>query len=306
VVDTFMRLLRPGETAQDDITGAVYAIGNFDGLHRGHQALFGRARKIAGENNVYCGVLTFSPHPAKVLSPALAPQLLLSEKEKEDGIAALGVDILAIEAFTKEFASQSPHQFIENVLRKRLRAGAVVVGEGFRFGHHAKGTEDDLRKELPVEVVPPIKEGDLVCSSTKIRELVLEGRVDAASLLLGYPYFVEGPVVEGDKRGRTIGIPTANISVERELLPKLGVYASRSHVDGKTFNSVTNIGLRPTFQGQGVRIETHLMGFVGDLYGKTLRVDLVKRIRDEQRFADINELKAQIQSDIARANEILA
>ena len=186
------------------------------------------------------------------------------------------------------------------------------MGEGFRFGRKAVGTTDDLRAGLAVhgaslDMVPSVRLGTLVCSSTKIRELVLEGKVDMAALLLGHTYALEGVVVEGDRRGRTIQVPTANLNTGRELLPKVGVYATRTHLhDGRSFASVTNIGLRPTFDGQGVRIETHLLGFDGDLYGQRLTVDVIARIRDEQRFPDINALRAQIARDIEAAKAALA
>lgn len=305
-----MRLLIPGERAPDDLAGAVWALGNFDGLHRGHQALFAAARAHAQAGRVAAGVLTFDPHPARVLNPPLAPLLILNAREKQRGIEEAGMDALAIERFDAALAKRSPAEFCAAVLGERLRAGGVVVGEGFRFGHRALGTVDDLRRALPLVVeVPPVREGDLLCSSSKIRELVLEGRVDAAALLLGRRYWVEGVVVTGDQRGRTIGVPTANVQVERELLPKLGVYATVAVLDdGVRFSSVTNVGLRPTFQSgqEGVRFEAHLFGFTGDLYGRTLRLELVKHLREERRFPSVDALKAQIAEDIAAAKSALA
>ena len=305
-----MRVLPPGVDAPDDLVGAVWALGNFDGLHRGHQALFAAARAHAAERQVAAGVLTFEPHPAKVLNPALAPLLILSAREKERGIGEAGIDVLALERFDAAFAQLSPDEFCARVLRARLKAGGVIVGEGFRFGVHARGTADDLRRAVPLVVeVAPVRQGDLLCSSSKIRELVLEGRVDAAALLLGHRYWVEGPVVHGDHRGRTIGAPTANVAVERELLPKLGVYATTAVLDdGARLGSVTNVGLRPTFTGgdAGVRFEAHLFDFAGDLYGRTLRLELVKHLREERRFASVDALKAQIADDMVAARAALA
>ncbi len=304
-----MRTFRDEDAFPDDARGAVWAIGNFDGLHRGHQALFARARDVAAARGAMSGVLTFSPHPARVLNPALAPQLILTEEEKEQGIAAAGIDVLRVLRFDAALAAMSADDFTDGVLVSHLGAAGAVVGEGFRFGHRATGTAEVLRAALSVvEVVPPVREGDLVCSSSKIRELVLAGKVDAASRLLGRPYWLEGEVVHGDSRGRTIGVPTANLRTARELLPRLGVYATRAVVhDGRTFDSVTNIGLRPTFAGvTGVHIEAHLLGFDGDLYGTRLHLDVVARVRDEMRFPSIDALKAQIARDIVDARRALA
>lgn len=288
--------------------GAVWAIGNFDGLHRGHQALFARARELAAEKGALSGVLTFSPHPARVLNPQLAPPLILTEEEREAGIAAAGLDLLCVLRFDATLAALPADDFARRVLVEEMGARGVVVGEGFRFGHRASGTVEDLRRHVEVvSVVPPVTEGDLVCSSSKIRELVLAGKVDAAARLLGRPYQLSGTVAQGDMRGRTIGVPTANLETRRELLPRVGVYATRAILaDGRVFNSVTNIGLRPTFGGQGVRIEAHLLGFSGDLYGQPLRLDLVARVRDEMRFASVDALVDQIHADIDVARRMLA
>jgi riboflavin kinase/FMN adenylyltransferase len=303
-----MRRVTADATLPADARNAVWAIGNFDGLHRGHMALFAQARALAKQHGCLSGVLTFAPHPARVLNAALAPPLILSLDEKERGIAAAGIDRYCVVRFDRALAELTAHAFCSRVLKEALGARGVVVGAGFRFGRRAAGTVEDLRAaiELVVEV-PPVKEGDLVCSSSKIRELVLAGRVDAAATLLGRPYALEGNVVEGDQRGRTIGVPTANLRVARELLPKIGVYATRARLeDGRVFPSVTNIGLRPTFQGQDVRIEAHLLGFDGDLYGTQLRLDLIARVRDEMRFDGVTELVAQIRQDIDVAAGMLS
>jgi riboflavin kinase/FMN adenylyltransferase len=302
-----MRTFDGDDRLDDDARGAVWAIGNFDGLHRGHQALFAHARIVASAHGRRSGVLTFSPHPARVLNASLAPPLILNADEKRAGIEAAGIELYRVLRFDMTLAALTPREFCQRVLVDGMGAHGVVVGEGFRFGHRAAGTVDDLRAMLAVvDEVPPVKEGDLVCSSSKIRELVLAGRVDAAATLLGRPYGLAGVVVEGDKRGRTINVPTANLRVTRDLLPKVGVYATRAHLaDGRTFDSVTNIGLRPTFQGQDVRIEAHLLGFAGDLYGQRLHLDIVARVRDEMRFDGIESLKAQIQKDIDVAQKTL-
>ncbi len=314
-----MKVFSASTKAPDALRGAVVAIGNFDGLHRGHQALFSRARQLAQQAQQAqqaqhpqrahpVGVVTFEPHPVRVLAPHLAPPLILRPDEKERGLSALGVDAMFVVPFDQALAALTPQQFIDDVLRERLGVTGVVVGDGFRFGVKAMGTIDDLRAAFGDDAVsvPAVREGDLVCSSSKVRELVMLGHVAAASLLLGHPYFLEGEVVRGDGRGRTIGIPTANVECGRELLPKVGVYATQAVLDdGRIVGSVTNVGLRPTFQGQGVRIEAHLFGIDEDLYGRRLRLDVVARLRDEQRFSGVDALVAQIKSDIDAAKAAL-
>ena len=294
--------------APDALRGAVVAIGNFDGLHRGHQALFETVKGLArpGQRR---GVVTFDPHPVRVLAPQLAPPLILRRDEKAAGIAAAGLDVLFTVQFNNAVAALPPAAFCDEILRRRLGIAAVVVGEGFKFGHRAKGRIADLRAAFGDDAheVSAVREDGYVCSSSKIRELVLQGHVDVAARLLGHPYGVEGAVVRGDGRGRTIGIPTANIETGRELLPKVGVYATWAIVDdGRRIPSVTNVGLRPTFQGAGVRVEAHLFDFDGDLYGTRVRLEVVKRLRDEQRFASVEGLITQIHADAAAARVVLS
>jgi riboflavin kinase/FMN adenylyltransferase len=295
--------------AWDVDRGVVVAIGNFDGLHRGHRALIARACELAASKHAGVGVVTFEPHPVKILASHLAPPLILRRDEKEAGLRALGVDIVHVVPFDLALAQMSPARFVSDVLVQRVGACGVVVGEGFRFGHKAAGSIDDLRAAFGegAVVVPSVKEGGLVCSSTKVRELVLGGHVETAGTLLGQPYFLEGVVVRGDGRGRTLGIPTANLETGRELLPKVGVYATRAILDdGRERGAVTNVGLRPTFAGEGVRIEAHLFQFDEDLYGRRLRLDMVGRIRDERRFGSVDELVVQIRDDVAQARRLLS
>jgi riboflavin kinase/FMN adenylyltransferase len=290
-------------------SGVVVAIGNFDGLHRGHRALLAAARGLADQKIADVGVVTFDPHPVKVLASQMAPPLILRRDEKLAGLKALGVDVVHVVPFDLHLAAMSPERFIHEVLVQRLDVKGVVVGEGFRFGHRAAGSIADLRAVFGDDAVavPVVKEGGLVCSSTKVRELVLSGNVEAAGVLLGQPYFLEGVVVRGDGRGRTIGIPTANVESGRELLPKVGVYATRAVLDdGRVRGSVTNVGLRPTFSGEGVRVEAHVFDLDEDLYGRRVRLDMVARIRDERRFGGVQELIAQIKDDSATARRLLA
>jgi riboflavin kinase/FMN adenylyltransferase len=238
----------------------------------------------------------------------LAPPLILRPDEKEQGLGAAGFDVVFDLAFTRGLAALGPEAFCREVLIDRLGVTGVVVGEAFKFGARAEGRFSDLAAIFGDRAiaVPSVREDGYVCSSSKIRELILLGHVEAAASLLGRPYRIEGQVVRGDGRGRTIGIPTANIDSGRELLPRVGVYATRAILeDGSVVSSVTNVGLRPTFQGEGVRVEAHLLDRNVDLYGQRLALDLVARVRDERRFAGIDALLAQIQLDIVAARAVL-
>lgn len=297
-------------TVPDRTRGAVVAIGNFDGLHRGHQALFATVKDLSTRlGGALAGAVTFEPHPVKVLAPQLAPPLILRDDEKVAGLAAAGLDVVFIVPFSPSLASLTPNEFCQRVLQDGLDVSGVVVGEGFKFGARAAGRFADLQAcfgERAIEVAS-VREGGYVCSSSKIRELILQGHVEAAASLLGRRYHIEGEVVRGDGRGRTIGIPTANVESQRELLPRVGVYATQTVLDdGRIVSSVTNVGLRPTFQGEGVRVEAHLLDFADDLYGHRLRLEFVARIRDERRFNGVASLTAQIYEDIAAARVLLA
>jgi riboflavin kinase / FMN adenylyltransferase len=296
----------------DELTGAIVAIGNFDGLHRGHQALFARTLERARERAGLAAALTFEPHPAKVLAPRFAPPLILTLAEKLEGLAEAGLQATVVEPFDRAFSAMSPRAFVNEVLLGGLRAGGVVVGPDFSFGHKGEGKVAELRSWLAkggasLDVVPVVLEDGMVCSSTKVRELVREGRVDAAAVLLGRTYSVRGIVAGGDKRGKRMGLPTANLATERELLPRIGVYATGALLaHGRLVPSVTNVGLRPTFSGEGVRIEAHLLDFNDDLYGQPMEVVFYARLRDEVRFASADELRTQVHQDIAAARRALS
>jgi len=285
----------------------VVVIGNFDGVHRGHQAVLAQARHIADAESYACVVLTFDPHPREVLSGgAVARPRLTSFPRKVELLRANGADQVAVEPFTLEFASWTPDRFARDLLSARLRARAVVVGENFRFGAKRAGDLPKLR-ELGAELgfVPVAAEvaGDAKgpFSSTRAREAIAAGDLDEAAAVLGRTHALSGTVVEGDRVGRTIGFPTANLEGVVELLPPHGVYAVRAG----EHRGVTNIGVRPTVGGTKLRIETHLFDFDGDLYGTPMRIDLVARLRGEQKFAGLDELKAQIAKDVAAARAVL-
>jgi riboflavin kinase/FMN adenylyltransferase len=287
------------------------AVGNFDGVHRGHQALVAAAHARARATTGACVALTFDPHPAQILQPDRPLRRLMSEEQRAECLAALGVDVLAVLPFTRELAALSPEDFAEKVLAGRLGAKAVVVGEDFRFGRARAGDVavlHDLGRRLGFEVVPvpAVLHGGLPVSSTRIREALLAGDVGAAASLLGRPYFVEGTVVRGEGRGRTLGIPTANLAVLNEILPKGGVYAARVGPPGQALRpAVVNLGRRPTFGGGDPTVEAHLLDFEADLYGQRLRVAFERRLRDERAFPGKEALVAQIHEDLAAARAAL-
>lgn len=296
----------------------VVAIGNFDGVHRGHAALFEQARRHAHHLHGEAVVLTFDPHPAKVLAPSYAPPLITTTARKLELIAATGVDVTVLEPFDRAFASRSPEAFVREVLADGLGARHVVVGYDFTFGQKRSGTVELLgelgpRHGFEVTVVPPVSVDGIVCSSTKVREFVLEGRVDGAALLLGRDHEVEGEVVRGAGRGRTIGVPTANVAAETELVPKLGVYAGwAERVDGgersgERWMAAINVGTNPTFvDSRTVSVEAHLLDCDEELYGARLRLGFVRRLRDEARFPSREALVAQIRRDVDETRVVMA
>ncbi len=270
------------------------AIGTFDGVHLGHREV------IRGSDTV----LTFDPHPLAVIHPEALPKLLTPFAVKRDLIAGLGVEELVVIPFDREFASRSAEDFVQGVLIGQLGAEQVSVGENFRFGKGARGTPEFLAShgEFETRVVPLVEvEGEGV-SSSHIRGLVLAGEVDKASKFLGGPFLFEGKVVEGDRRGRELGVPTANIVPDDALVtPGHGVYAAWAH----GHPAAVNVGVRPTFQtGRGLLVEAYLIDFEGDLYGETLRIAFVERMRGEKRFETVDALVEQMRRDIDRAREI--
>lgn len=272
------------------------AIGTFDGVHLGHQAV------IEGADTV----LTFDPHPLEILHPAALPKLIMSFDIKRDVIEGLGARELVIIAFDREFATQTAEEFIEHVLIERLRARSVSVGENFRFGAKAKGDPAMLaaRPEFETRVQPLVEIDGETVSSTRIRALVAAGDMEGARHCLGAPFMVEGTVVRGDQRGRHLGFPTANIVPDDRLaIPGHGVYAAFAN----GVPAAVNVGIRPTFEsGRGVLIETYLIDHEEDLYGKTLRVAFVERLRGEKRYAEVDELVAQMHRDVEDARRVCA
>lgn len=289
----------------------VLALGNFDGVHRGHQAIFhhvvARAQAIAGTSMVF----TFEPHPLQVLAPEKAPLLLTTYEQKMRLIAALGMQVGLRVPFTEQFARQEPIAFVRDVLCQRLGIHEVVVGHDFRFGHRRAGTVAFLQEQAAnfgyrVTVIPAIMQDNTVVSSSNIRRLLQQGQVEQAARLLGRYYAIEGPVVEGFRRGAQLGFPTANVRPINVVVPQQGVYAVRVEWDQRLYPGVANIGYNPTFGNQALSVEAHLFDVEANLYGATVHVEFLHRIRDERKFASVEELVAQIACDAQYARKVHA
>lgn len=291
-------------------------IGNFDGVHRGHRALLDRIRKFRDSQNesLRTCVVTFDPHPTEILRPEMPLLRLTSTEERVRLIKDCGIDEVRIIPFTKEFSQTPAREFFESILVRDLDPALVVVGHNFFFGHQRSGTPAKIlewcqERRVLAEVVGPIQADGEEISSSRIRALLRDGHVPAASRLLGRDFSYTGEVVHGAKRGRQIGTPTANLKVApNRCLPKNGVYLTVSSTqDGRTFPSITNVGVKPTIdsQNQELSLETHLLDFEGDLYGNHLTVEFRDRVRDEMRFASVDALVEQIHKDIAVARQRL-
>jgi riboflavin kinase / FMN adenylyltransferase len=309
-----MRIFRHDRVAPAE-RGAVVALGNFDGVHLGHQRVIGEAGRIARQMGAPFAVLTFEPHPRSVFRPQDPPFRLTPFRMKARLIEALGVDLLFTLHFDHAFARRSAEDFVASVLVQGLGARQVVVGYDFVFGNQRRGTpalliERGAALGFGVSTVDPVQAADgVLYSSTSIREHLVAGRPRAAQALLGRFWEIDGRVIECDRRGRTIGFPTANILLEDYLRPAAGVYAVRAGIEEggrlRWRDAVANFGMRPTFAGTDLRLEVHVFDFAGDLYGRHLPVALIDYLRPEQKFPGIDALKAQIAADAARAREVL-
>lgn len=291
---------------------SVVTIGNFDGVHRGHRVLLRRTVDAAADADVRSVAVTFDPHPAAVLRPGTEPPAIESVDERIRDLRALGVDLVLVLPFTPSLSSLGPDVFLETVLVERLQATKVIVGANFRFGHGAAGdvitlSEAGERYGFATEAVTLLELDGAPVSSTEVRERIRAGDLDWANRALGRPFSLAGEVVRGDARGATIGFPTANVEVPAgRLLPANGVYAGIATVGGESFGAVTNVGTRPTFAGDGVTVEVHLLEVERDLYGQHLEVSFLHRIRDEQRFDGVDALVAQIGRDASTARRLLS
>jgi riboflavin kinase / FMN adenylyltransferase len=301
-----MQVVRSLDEVPPSADGRALAVGTFDGVHVGHRKVIGSALEWGHAKEVAVAVVTFDPHPLQVLRPDEPPRLLTSTAVKCDLIAGLGVDELIVIPFTEQLSRLDAESFARDVLAGTLAARHISVGANFHFGHGATGDPELLRghQEFETVVVPLVEEGGEPVSSSRIRGLVERGDVAAAAGLLGHPYLLEGTVVEGDARGRTLGIPTANLLPPRDVIvPATGVYAGKvgDHA------AAINVGVRPTFERDGeLLVEAYLLDFDGDLYGDTLRIAFLERIRDEERFDSPEALVEQMQRDVERVRELAA
>lgn len=317
-----MHIIRDVTSLPTPPVGAVITLGNFDGIHLGHQGIIREVVAYARTLGGTPAVMTFDPPPARVLGKPSAPQLMTLQ-DRAAQLEALGVALLIVQTFTQELAVMEPERFVADLLERHIRPAAVFVGYDFCFGKERRGDiaflqnwfgalGREVRRVGPLGL-PGAPEGgpdqcaDII-SSSLIRRRLLEGRVEDARALLGRPHFLRGPIVHGDARGRTLGFPTANLASMTELIPKNGVYATRLRVEGQSWWGVTNVGVRPTFQGETRSVETHLLDFDPppfSLYDREVALSFVARIRDEQRFSGLPALIEQIGRDIEQARRVL-
>lgn len=292
-----------------DAPGPVLSIGNFDGVHVGHRWLLDQVVARAQTLDVPACIYTFDPPPRVVLAPSLVRPRVVAWPEKVRLLGKAGIDHVVVERFTRAFAQHPPNWFVDEVLGRRLRPSAMIVGYDFRFGRARAGDLDLIRARLPGLPVEQVDahEQDGIVSSSRIREAVAGGDMRGAQRLLGRPHRIHGTVVPGDQRGRRLGFPTANLETAAELLPPPGVYAVRARIDGGEWrDGVANLGARPTFDKGGFSIEVHLLDFRRDIYGSQVELAFVDRIRAERRFEGVDALLAQIRRDVATARERLA
>jgi riboflavin kinase/FMN adenylyltransferase len=302
-------LARYGKTKR----GGVIAIGNFDGIHLGHQRLLEFVLERAKESGAVATALTFEPPPLKVLRPEIAPLRISTNQQRMEWFGAVGMEAAVVLPFTVELSQLTPDEFVENILLEQLQVKSIVVGDNFRFGHKQAGDVKFLRElgmRLGFEVViqePVVLDGEIV-SSTLIRKQISEGDVTHAARLLGRPFVLTGEVVRGTGTGKKFLFPTLNLRPEQELLPRRGVYITRTVLEGEpsSHRSVTNVGVRPTVNGSGLTVETHLLDYSGNFTPGRIEVRFWKRLRDEKKFAGMAELKEQIGKDVAKANRFFA
>jgi len=311
-------------------TGNLVAIGKWDGVHQAHQAIIAALVTEAKRTGGQSVVMGFHPHPMAVLQPDEAPSMLQTLEERAEVLAGQGVDVHLALPFSQAFAAMTPEQFVGDVLVRDLGARFIVVGFNFTFGRGGRGTAETLRAlcdahGIPVRVVSPVRQDGENVSSSEVRFHVAEGHMERAAHLLGRPFSITGTVVPGDRRGRTMGFPTANLSLTPgRQLPALGVYACRVMLlegpapckgtlpctvtprNGPTYGAMLNLGWRPTFEGRDLRCEAHLFDFQGDLYGRELRVELLHRLRGEKTFAGLDALKAHLAEDEQAARAYLS
>jgi riboflavin kinase/FMN adenylyltransferase len=306
-----MKVLRSLERARGKLRRSVLTIGNFDGVHRGHQVILERLRREADARGADAVVLTFDPHPVSVVRPDAAPLAVMTLADRLSALANEGVDLTIVQHFNRRFAAFEADEFVRRFLVEILDAGLVLVGDDLNFGRQRGGNVATLRASgerygFQVEVIPPVEVNGVAARSSAIRGLVASGDVTAAAALLGRPHFVRGRVEHGAGRGRGLGFATANLGPETPLVPGDGVYVTVAHLGRRTLDSVTSIGSTPTFGGAGTVIEAHIFAELGELYGKPLVLDFVEKLRDQQKFDGPEALVRQIGIDVDRAKAVLA
>ena len=297
----------PDEPIQNSTSATI---GNFDGVHIGHRKILDAVKEEAKKRGISSCVITFHPHPQKVLQNLEIP-LLTPIRERLKQLEAEGIDVVACYTFTKDIAKMSAEDFVTDILVNNLKLKHLIVGPDFSFGRKRQGNMDLLNKMgteygFDTEVIDTAKIDGEIVSSTAIRKFVREGKMVKAAKFLGYNFYIEGQVKEGERRGRQIGFPTANLETDWDILPKVGVYATRAHIDGKAHRSITNVGYRPTFGINELLIETHIFDFKEDIYKKRFKVEFVDRVRDEQKFDGPEALISQIKIDVEKVKEILS
>lgn len=304
-----MQLIRESSHWPAAVRGGVATIGNFDGVHRGHALLVERLLARARSQHQPAVVFTFDPHPAALLRPDRVPPPLTTTERKAELLAALGVDALIVYPTSHQLLGLSPADFFEQLIRQQLDARGLIEGPNFCFGKARAGDVQLLAQfcqeaGIYLEIPGALQWGEQVVSSSRVRELLAAGEMDAANQLLTEPYRLQGIVEHGAARGTAIGFPTANLGQIETLIPAAGVYAAAAHVADETWPAAVHIGPAPTFDIQPATVEVHLIGFHGNLYGQSLSIDVLARLRSVQRFAGVSELRQQLQLDVARAAEV--
>ena len=302
-----MNIIRDLNELDKPLKNPVLTIGNFDGVHKGHLVLFEKVKERAGSIDGQSAVMTFDPHPIKVMKPGNGPPLITLINQKMDLIASAGIEVIFCITLSRQFAAVSAEDFVQDILLKKIGIKELVVGHDYTFGYKRLGNIDLLKHMaeklgFKLHVMEPISIDRKLVSSTSIRKLIQEGTLSEAKKYLGRDYQISGKVIRGkDRGGKLLGFPTANLELIDELIPKIGVYAVTVVMDDKQFFGVTNIGHNPTFGNEALSVETHLLDYSGDLLGKTIKVNFLQRLRDEKTFNSIQELSDQIALDIQKA-----
>ncbi len=301
----------PAEWAARFGANATLTVGNFDGIHLGHQKILRSVAERAHASGTIAAAVTFDPHPMKILRPTDAPPLISTLAQRLAGFEELGLAAALVLRFDRDLSRLTPEEFVRAILVEQLRVGSILVGDNFRFGHRQAGDVKSLaelgrRFGFAVEIVPPVVVRGRVVSSTAIRRLVGEGRVSLAARLLGRPFALTGTIRPGTGRGRSVVFPTLNLAAEQELLPAIGVYATETQVAGRLYRSATNVGTRPTFDGSRLSIESHLLDFSEALTAGPMEIRFWERLREEKKFSGPEALRAQISADLACTRRFFA